>query len=157
MGRVILVWMFLMMSAVEAADNGVNPSIEASQFWIGAGFFSYHFDRQKHYREDNIGISLQWDYRPEISWMGGRFMNSEDKPSHYLGMAYYPWVGQNFRLGVYAGGFDGYPKMRQGGWFVSALPILSWQARHLGINVAVVPTLRNRVHGAVIGQIIVSF
>ncbi len=51
------------------------------------------------------------------------------------------------------GGFDGYPKMNNGGWFLSAIPVASVEFKRIGMNIAVVPTLKNKLYGAVSFQL----
>lgn len=51
------------------------------------------------------------------------------------------------------GRFDGYPRMRNGGWFSAALPVMSYDYQRAGVNVFFIPTYRNRIYGAVSFQL----
>ena len=51
------------------------------------------------------------------------------------------------------GAFDGYPNMRDGGWFVGAMPVLSVEGKWLGANFTIVPTIKDRIEGAVAVQL----
>lgn len=51
------------------------------------------------------------------------------------------------------GGFNGYPTTNNGGWFAAALPALSWEGDWVGANVFVIPTISDRVHGAIALQL----
>jgi hypothetical protein len=53
------------------------------------------------------------------------------------------------RAGVIVGAFDGYPRMRDGGWFPAALPAASIEYGRLGVNLTIVPTYKDRLNGAV--------
>jgi hypothetical protein len=46
------------------------------------------------------------------------------------------------------GGFNGYPKMRDGDWFLAAIPVASVEYQRVGVNFAIVPTYKERLHGA---------
>jgi len=38
--------------------------------------------------------------------------------------------------------------MQNGGWFVAAIPMLSLEYQRVGVNLAIVPSYQNRLHGA---------
>ena len=50
--------------------------------------------------------------------------------------------------GIAIGGFDGYPRYRNGGWFPAALPMLAVEGERAGVNLYFVPTIANRLNGA---------
>ncbi len=56
-------------------------------------------------------------------------------------------------MGAVAGGFNGYPKMRDGGWFLAAIPTATIEYERVGINIAVVPTYKDRLHGGISVQL----
>jgi hypothetical protein len=58
-----------------------------------------------------------------------------------------------FKLGVVGGAFNGYPKAFNGGWFPAVLPVASWELRNLGMNLMLVPPLKDRLYGAVSFQL----
>ena len=47
---------------------------------------------------------------------------------------------------------DGYPYMRDGGWYAAALPLIAIEGERLGLNFTVIPTIKNRLHGAITFQ-----
>ena len=51
------------------------------------------------------------------------------------------------------GGFSGYPKMHDGGWFLAAIPVISVEYQRFGVNFAIVPTYKERLHGALSVQL----
>jgi hypothetical protein len=57
------------------------------------------------------------------------------------------------KLGVVAGAFNGYPNAYQGGWFPAIIPTASFESAHWGLNVALVPPLKDRLYGAVSFQL----
>ena len=61
-------------------------------------------------------------------------------------------AGLHVSAGVALGAFDGYPNYRNGGWFVAPLPVLAIEGRYFGVNLSVIPTIRDRLDGALAVQ-----
>lgn len=127
------------------------------QVWVNPGIYSLHFDRGKDLREDNIGLGVELVMAPEHSVSAGTFINSNRARSRYAAYAWRPlrWeLGSvDVALGVVAGAFDGYPNYRDSGWFVAPLPLLAVEGRRLGVNLSVIPTIRDRLDGAIAVQL----
>ena len=89
--------------------------------------------------------------------IGGSYINSNRARTHYGAYEWRPlhWqvAGLDVGAGVALGAFDGYPNYRNGGWFVAPLPLLSVEGRYVGVNLSVIPTIRNRLDGALAVQI----
>lgn len=119
-----------------------------SQVWLNAGFYSYHFQRDKNLNDSNPGIGVEYRFSSVASATAGRFYNSDRAYSNYAGVYYQPVAVGPVRLGVVAGAFSGYPKMRDGGWFPAVVPMLSFEYQRVGVNVALVPSYRDRLYGA---------
>ena len=84
---------------------------------------------------------------------------SPDSISLHPSYGNYQWRALHWQLsgidvnaGIPVAAFDGYPRMRDGGWFVVPLPLLSIEGRYLGANLTVVPTIGDRLHGAIAVQ-----
>ncbi|MGA8005826.1 MAG: hypothetical protein WCA17_06980, partial [Burkholderiales bacterium] len=110
------------------------------------------FDRSKHLRDDNVGLGIEVALAPDHSVMAGSFINSNRARSRYAAYAWRPlhvrYAGLDFDAGVVVGAFDGYPNYKGGGWFVAPLPLVSVEGKRFGVNLSVIPTLKNRVDGA---------
>jgi hypothetical protein len=119
-----------------------------SELWINPGFYSYHFQRDKGFDDTNPGLGVEYRFSTVASATAGRFHNSDRQMSNYAGVYYQPWSIGPVRLGAVVGAFDGYPKMRDGGWFLAAIPVLSVEYQRVGVNFAIVPTYKERLHGA---------
>jgi hypothetical protein len=130
-----------------------QAQMDPSKLWLNAGFYSAHFDTNKGLRNPNPGIGLEYALDDNWSVTTGRFINSDNAHSNYLGAYYQPWHLGAFKLGVVGGAFNGYPKAFNGGWFPAVLPVASWELRNLGMNVMVVPSLKDRLYGAVSFQL----
>ena len=123
------------------------------EVWINPGFYSYHFQRDKGLNDSNPGFGAEYRFSTVASATVGRFYNSDRYYSNYAGVYYQPWQIGPVRIGAVAGGFNGYPKMRNGGWFLAAIPALSVEYQRVGVNVAIVPTYKDRLYGAISVQL----
>jgi hypothetical protein len=137
--------------AASAADGNPFELIEnkpLNELWISPGFYSYHFDRDRNLNDSNPGIGAEYRFSTVASATAGRFYNSDRKYSNYAGVYYQPITLGPLRLGAVVGGFDGYPKMRNGGWFLAAIPVISVEYQRVGVNFAVIPKYKDRLYGA---------
>ncbi|HEY0587803.1 MAG TPA: hypothetical protein VGD52_16835 [Pseudoduganella sp.] len=119
-----------------------------SELWVNPGFYSRHFQRDKGFDDTNPGFGAEYRFSTVASATAGRFHNSDRQMSNYAGVYYQPWAIGPVRLGAVIGGFNGYPKMRDGGWFLAAIPVVSVEYQRVGVNFAIVPTYKERLHGA---------
>jgi hypothetical protein len=123
------------------------------QVWLNAGFYSYHFQRDKGLNDSNPGLGGEYRFSTVASATAGRFYNSDRAYSNYVGVYYQPFALGPVRIGAVVGAFDGYPKMRNGGWFPAAIPTLSYEYKSVGLNLAIVPTYKDRLYGALSFQL----
>ena len=133
--------------------NSAHAEFDASRLWVNAGFYSVHFDSDQGLRNANPGIGFE--YRIDDTWSAtaGRSRNSNNANSNYVGAYYQPWTWADIKLGVVVGAFNGYPNAYQGGWFPALIPTASLEGQHWGLNVALVPPLKDRLYGAVSFQL----
>ena len=131
----------------------VNAEFDLAKVWVNAGFYSAHFDTNKGLRNANPGLGIEYSLDHEWRITAGRFINSDDAHSNYLGAYYQPWHIGDIKLGVVGGAFNGYPKAFNGGWFPAVLPVATWEGRQLGLNVTFVPPMKDRLYGAVSFQL----
>jgi hypothetical protein len=140
------------LSCARAEDTRPSP-----QVWLNPGFFSWHFDRSTDYREDNWGVGVEVVLARDHAVMAGNFINSDGERSRYGAYLWRPlhWrpYGIDVKAGIAIGAFDGYPNVNDGGWFVAPLPLLAVEGRYLGANFTIVPTINDKVHGAIVIQI----
>jgi hypothetical protein len=121
--------------------------------WLSPGFVSRHFERDRGYREDNVGVGIELDLTRESFVQAGSFINSDRARTRYLGAAWEPIELMGLQAGLFAGAFDGYPATRDGRWFLAAMPIISYRGNRLGGNITLIPKI-GPVHGAVAAQIL---
>jgi hypothetical protein len=138
----------LAQSAPAALDL-TPPS--SSQVWLNVGGFSRHFNRQAGHNENNLGLGIEYRTSPEISYMAGSYYNSVRKNTHYAAVNWQPWTMGGFKLGAAVGVMNGYPAMNRGGNFFAALPMATFEGRRFGVNVGLIPSMKD-VDGAVIVQ-----
>lgn len=137
------------------ADDAAADSYP--RVWLSPGIYSYHFDTSKDLRNDNWGLGVEVALARDHSVIGGSYINSNGGRTHY---GVYEWrplhwqpAGIEVSAGVLAGAFDGYPKYHDGGWFVAALPVLAVEGRYLGLNLSLIPTIPDRLDGALSIQV----
>lgn len=144
--------MLCLMGGVDAFAEQGYPNV-----WINPGFYSWHFDRDANLREDNVGFGVEVVPSAEHALMAGSYANSDWARSHYVGYQWRPlhWSpgGLDIRGGVAIAAMDGYPRMRDGDWFPVVLPLIYVERNRLGINFTVVPTIEDRLNGAIAMQI----
>lgn len=147
----VLITSLLMLCSGAQAESGLG--LEANRLWINAGFYSAHFESDKGLRNANPGLGFEYRLNEEWSATAGRFTNSNNAPSNYIGAYYQPWTVGGVKLGVVAGAFNGYPKAFNGGWFPAVIPTASLERGHWGLNMALVPPLQDRLYGALSFQL----
>ncbi|SDE18567.1 hypothetical protein SAMN05444679_118123 [Variovorax sp. CF079] len=57
------------------------------------------------------------------------------------------------KFGAVVGAFDGYPRSNNGGWFPALIPTAAIEGKNWGLNIAIVPNIRNRLYGAMSFQL----
>ena len=117
-----------------------------NQLWLNPGMVSHHF--QKGYNNGNWGFGAEYRFANVASVTAGRFYNSDRAYSNYAGVYWAPIGIGPFNFGLVAGGFNGYPKTNNGGWFAAALPAITYEGKWIGGNLFIIPTVGDRVHGA---------
>ena len=127
--------------------------LDVRQAWINPGFYSYHLQRDKDLNNVNTGLGFELPLTDTYSVTAGVFHNSDHATSHYVGVYAMPYRLGPFKAGAVIGGFNGYPKAFDGGWFPAILPVLSMEGRQLGLNISFVPTVGDKLHGAVSFQL----
>ena len=147
--------LFAFLAALSCAHAQDAPP--RRQVWLNPGFFSWHFDRDQNFNEENWGVGVEVVFAPDHTLMAGIFNNSDREQSRYAAYQWRPlhWhpSGIDVSAGIALGAFDGYPNNRDGGWFVALLPVLAVEGKYVGANFSIVPTIKDKVHGAVVLQI----
>ena len=144
--------LLLPYAGVHAESSQMFDVIESKplkEVWFNPGFYSYHFQRDKNLNDSNPGFGVEYRFSTVASVTAGRFYNSDRRYSNYAGFYYQPVALGPVRLGAVVGGFNGYPKMRDGGWFLAAIPVASVEYKSFGVNIAVVPKYKDRLYGAI--------
>ena len=130
-----------------------QESDRLNQVWLDTGFITHHFQSDLDLNGHNGGVGMEYRFSESMAVTAGRFYNSDREHSRYAGLYYQPWSFHGVKLGAVVGGFDGYPKMREGGWFLALIPAATFEYQRVGVNIAVVPTYKNRLHGGISMQL----
>lgn len=139
-------------SASHAEDYGSFHSIESrpiNEIWLNPGFLTYHFDTGQDLNNINLGLGAEYRYSTVNSVTAGRYHNSDRQITSYLAWYWQPVAIGPVRLGALAGLLNGYPRARNGDWFIMALPVASYEYGNFGFNLTVIPTIPDMVYGAI--------
>ena len=131
---------------------GAAPAALAD-VWINPGFYSHHFDKSKDLNNNNHGFGVEATISNTYSLTAGVFENSDRQTSHYVGAYVMPFQRGAFKAGAAVGAFDGYPKMREGGWFPAVVPTMAIEGRRVGLNVFLIPKIGDKVNSALAFQV----
>ena len=138
----------LLAIAVVAAAPAAMADI-----WVNPGFYSHHFDTSKNLNNNNHGFGVEASVTDTYSLTAGVFENSDRATSHYLGAYVMPFKVGALKAGAAVGAFDGYPKMRDGGWFPALIPTMAIEGRRLGLNISYTPKIGDKVNSALSFQV----
>jgi hypothetical protein len=134
-----------LFSKIEAAPR--------SEFWLDTGFATYHLQQDKDLNGRNPGVGAEYRFSSTAAVTAGHFYNSDRKHSSYAGVIYQPFAIGPVRLGAVLGGFNGYPKMRDGGWFPALIPVATIEYKRIGVNLGFIPTYKDRLYGGISVQL----
>jgi hypothetical protein len=130
-----------------------RAQVDISQVWVNPGFYSLHFDRNKGLDDANPGIGFEWPIDKTFSLTAGTFRNSDRDQSDYAGLYVMPFEFYGVKFGAVVGGFNGYQMTRNGGWFAALIPVAAIEGRRFGLNIAIIPTIKDRLYGAISFQL----
>jgi hypothetical protein len=140
------------MATSYANDDGLITVIEVerkNELWLNAGMHSYHYDKSQSFNNNNVGFGAEYQFSSVASVTVGGFKNSDSSHSNYAGIFWQPLSISLIRVGLAGGGFNGYSSTNNGGWFPAVFPVATIEWRRIGANVFFIPTVGDRVHGAI--------
>ena len=115
-------------SAQEAKDE--------SHIFLTVPVGSYHFNRDKDWREWNPGVGIEYAHNKDWSIVAGSYLNSHDKRTNYLGGAWYPiHLNEQVKLGLTVASVTGYK------YPIGAYPSLVMQGERVGFVVIAAPSV----------------
>jgi hypothetical protein len=124
-----------------------------ADIWINPGFYSHHFDKSKDLNDNNRGFGVEATISKTYSLTAGVFENSDRQTSHYIGAYVMPYQVGALKAGAAVGAFDGYPNMRDGGWFPAVVPAIAIEGRRIGLNISYIPKIGDKVNSALSFQV----
>ena len=124
-------------SLLSAAPAKAEPSV-----WVNAGGLSYHLDRDKGFNEVNGGVGIEYAPTKDTSYSLGTYHNSVRYQSLYLLVNHQPYGLGNWKFGFSAGLANGYPSMNNKGLFPVALPMATYERGRFGVNLGIIPAMR---------------
>jgi hypothetical protein len=139
--------LFVALTVVAAAPAAL------ADIWVNPGFYSHHFDKSKDLNNNNRGLGVEATITNTYSLTAGVFENSDRQTSRYVGAYVMPFQMGALKAGAAVGAFDGYPKMREGGWFPALIPTMAMEGRRVGLNVSYTPKIGDKVSSALSFQV----
>lgn len=140
-----------LIPAISAAETSiVFKSVEQmriSELWLNPGFYSCHFQKNKGLNNSNFGLGGEYRYSAVSSVTLGIFNNSGRQTSRYVGLYWQPLTFGTVRFGAVVTAIDGY-SMRNGGWFIAALPAASIEHKRIGVNLFYIPSYKDEISGS---------
>jgi hypothetical protein len=148
----LLLCAFVPQAQADGQLDKADPS-PRGELWLDSGFFTAHFNRDKDLNGANRGLGAEYRFAGTMSAAAGRFYNSDREWSSYAGVIWQPYSIGPLRLGAAIAAFNGYPHMRDGGWFPALVPTLTYEYRRVGMNIGIVPSYKDRLYGGVSVQL----
>ena len=143
----------LTLIACSSACAQESQDTRRNELWLDTGFATHHFQSDKDLNGKNPGIGLEYRFSDTMAATAGRFYNSDRQHSRYAGLYYQPWNVKGIKLGAVVGGFDGYPNYRNGNWFPALIPTAAIEGKRWGLNIAIIPSYKDRLYGALTFQL----
>jgi len=137
-------------ASIQMGDVTLDPYAmpDAKALWVNPGLYSVHF-QDGDYNDENWGLGLEYRLTKDWSVSAGSFKNSDWETSHYFSFYWQPWMLGPIKLGATLGALDGYPNYKDGDWFFAVIPAATYEGKRVGLNVLLVPSYKDRLHGAI--------
>lgn len=149
--KVFVLVLFGLAHRAYASDSDFIKLVEPqdrNEFWLNAGMYSYHYDKSQKFNNNNFGFGAEYRFSTVASVTVGGFKNSNSTHSNYAGIYWQPIAIGPLNIGIVGGGFNGYAATNNGGWFPAIFPAATIEGKWLGANIFFIPTVGDRVHGA---------
>lgn len=138
------------VSARAQQDEGGNSLFAGEKpAWLTFGWLSRHMKNNDKRNNENVGLGLEKNVAEDWSVAAGFYENSFYRTSYYAGLNWQGWTSGNWRAGVMTGVVNGYQKLNNGGVYPFLFPMLQYEGRELGANLALVPPYAGKTEGFV--------
>ena len=142
-----------LLSTISTAETrggiSMTESSPLDEIWVNAGFYTYHFQKNRNLNDNNPGFGGEYRYTTTSSFVLGQFHNSDWKISDYAGWYWRPLNIGPVGLGAEIGAINGYPKFSNGGWFPVLAPVVSYEYKSVGANLIIIPNYKEQLHGGI--------
>lgn len=129
----------------------IEPS-PIKELWVNPGMYSYHFAKDHHFNDDNLGVGVEYAFNTTASVTVGEYSNSVRHHTNYAGIYYHPIEFGPIKVGFVAGVLNGYPSKNHGNYFPALLPTISSEYKWIGVNLYFIPPISNATHGVLSAQ-----
>lgn len=132
---------------------GLIEPLPINELWVNAGMQSYHFAKDQHFNNNNLGLGIEYAFNTVASVTVGEYSNSLRHQSNYAGIYYHPIELGPIKVGIVAGVINGYPAMNQGRYSAALLPTISTEYKWIGANLYFIPPIGNTTYSVLSAQL----
>jgi hypothetical protein len=125
------------------ASAAQAQSTDKTEWWITPGALSYHFKNRDQFNQTHPGLGAEYHFASNWSAVGGTYKNSNYRWSQYVGVNWTPYVFGPVKFGATAQVANHYNQARDGKPFPFAAPLIAYEGERFGVNLYVIPTIRN--------------
>ena len=130
----------------------IEPS-PINELWLNAGMQSYHFAKEQHFNNNNLGVGVEYAFNTVASVTVGEYKNSLRHQTNYAVINYHPIELGPIKVGIVAGVINGYPAMNQGNYSPALLPTISIEYKWIGANLYFIPPINNTTYSVLSAQL----
>lgn len=135
----------------------ISTTTYAGDYWGVMTLGSYHVNPLRDgYNEKNFGLGLEYQDGDLLITAGG-YRNSFDKNSAYVMVGALPIEVGPFKIGGTVGLVTGYPRMNKGGIVPAAAGIIALEGERAGVNLVVIPGIKEKTPLTIALQVKVKF
>ncbi len=137
------------------AEQGASRPFDSPspRIWLTLGWLSWHVDRDERKNWLNYGLGLEAEINERWALSAGGYRNTFDETSLYAGALWRFWRDEPFSAVVMLGVVNGYRHVNDRGLSPCAFPMIQWNGRKVGANLALVPPSAGKTDGLVALQL----
>lgn len=134
----------------------ISTGASAGEYWGVMTLGSYHVNPAEHYNENNLGLGVEYR-RDALIATAGAYRNSAYKNSVYAMVGALPIEVGPFKMGGLVGIANGYPLMNNGGIVPAAAGIIALEGERAGVNLVIIPGIKEKTPLTIAVQVKVKF
>lgn len=133
-----------------ASLGRTNPAIDP-HFWVNVGGISQGLTGGNN-KAQNLGLGAEFHLSADSAILAGRANNTASTRSNYAGLMFTPMQLGRVKYGVIAEAQNGYTQRRNGKYFATLAPVVTFEMQHAGVNLTLTPNASGRANSALAVQ-----